>query len=212
MKNRNNLTDFGDLTERLHSRKLNDLQEEVRQKIKANEDIPMEKIEKISTEFFETVGQLERNTSSLFEEIQDIQERIEEREANDKFQRYYRDNAVDADDYDRLKELNRMKDETITYLLLIYGVLGNLAPELRNAVKEQEMIHDTKYVLKHVSDMTDIFRSQMEQISKPLNSSVNRFNEVTEKAEKHIDKQQQEIEELKDQIEKLKKLYKSEND
>ena len=176
-----------------------------------DERLTPQKLEKQYSRRLSELDSLEREMDSEFERVQKITDAIEEREEEEDFQRNKRKNAVDTEDYDRVRTaLDRALEQFVPKLVLRDQIQFPTMEQLRSLVDRQQWAHDGERIIEQTQQIAETHREN----TKTLIELQREFNK--QQTEKLVDAvhtvrdQQRHAEQLLEIVTRLQELLDSE--
>jgi len=147
-----------------------------------------------------TIESLEREANDIFEQIKAVKQAVEEREADEEFQQYLDDNAVDAEDYKRLRQLLDRYEHLIAKLTIEREIAWDSMNRLSKIVDEQKMRNDEREIINKINDFQDMQKDNLDRMLDVFEKSVNKNAELFESAARSMEQAADRLAEREDKL------------
>jgi len=166
-----------------------------------DERLTPQKLEKQFSRRLSELDSLEREMDSEYEKIEKILAAINEREDEDEFERNHRKNAVDSDDYDRVRQaLDRMREQFVPKLVLRDQLEFPTMMQLRDLVDRQQWAHDGERIVEQTQDIAEMFGDRTETLLEMQRDFQQQQTEKIVTAVEQVQQQQVAVQELLDVV------------
>jgi len=166
-----------------------------------DERLTPQKLEKQFSRRLSELDSLEREMDSEYEKIEKILAAINEREDEDEFERNHRKNAVDSDDYDRVRQaLDRMREQFVSKLVLRDQLEFPTMMQLRDLVDRQQWAHDGERIVEQTQDIAEMFGDRTETLLEMQRDFQQQQTEKIVTAVEQVQQQQVAVQELLDVV------------
>ncbi|QIB75378.1 hypothetical protein G3I44_14405 [Halogeometricum borinquense] len=130
-----------------------------------------------------SIDSLEREASTVFEQILNIKDAIDEREDSDEFQHDYNGNAVDSDDYDRVRTaLDKALEQLVPKLGMQNEISYITMMDIKDLVDTQQFANDMSTVREEIREQTKVRQDNIDTITDIFQKAVNSQTGSVERA------------------------------
>ena len=130
-----------------------------------DERLTPEKLEKQYNGRLSELDSLEREMDSTFEQITSIKTAIDKREQEDEFQRNKRNNAIDTEDYERLRTaFDEVLERFVPKLVIRDDIQFSTMDQMHDLVDRQQWQQTGKEYVDQVKQLTELFRDHTTQV------------------------------------------------